>query len=119
MIAISFVIAIYVLALLFQVAAVFFSIKLYRRSVGYRIPCLLFAAGFLLMVARRIYPILDILNGKYIDYLDALTALVISGLLMFGTYFIAKAFSLIEAQSSIYEINSTLNFFNSIENGNS
>ena len=106
MIPTSFVIFIYVVALLFQVVAVILSIQFYRRADTYRLPCLLFVIGFLLMVTRRIYPILDVLNGKSHNVLDAVTAFSISGLLMLGTYFIARAFSLIEAQSMIYEVHS-------------
>lgn len=106
MIPTSFVIFLYVVALLFQVVAVIFSIKLYRQAAIYRLPCLLFVIGFLLMVTRRIYPILDVLDGKSHNVLDAVTAFTISGLLMLGTYFIARAFSSIEAQSMIYEVHS-------------
>jgi len=57
-------------------------------------------------VTRRIYPILDVLDGKSHNVLDAATAFTISRLLMLGTYFIARVFSSIETQSMIYEVHS-------------
>ncbi len=103
MIATSFIVSLYLTSLVFQLITIYLSIKLLTQAHIYRIPCLFLIFGFLFMTVRRIYPLIEIHQGGAPNVLDALTALVISALMMVGMHFMGKAFLSIEAQSSIYE----------------
>ena len=103
MITTSFIVSVYLTSLVFQLITIYLSIKLLTQAHIYRIPCLFLIFGFLFMTVRRIYPLIEIHQGGAPNVLDALTALLISALMMVGMHFMGKAFLSIEAQSSIYE----------------
>ena len=99
----SFAVSLYILSVLFQITAVYFSLQLFRRAIIYRIPCLILMLGFSIMVLRGFYPLIDAFHGVDLYEIDALTATSISGLLMTAVFYLARAFSVIEIQSDLYE----------------
>ena len=98
------VVSLYALSLLFQITAVYFSFQLFRKATIYRIPCLFLMLGFSMMVLRRIYPLVSLLEGGLLNEVDAITAVVISGLIMLGMYYMIKIYTLLETQSHIFEL---------------
>lgn len=99
-------VSLYVISLLFQITAVYFSYQLFNKAIIYRLPCFLLILGFSMMVLRRIFPLLALLEGGVLNAMDAITAFVISGLIMLGMYYMIRAFSSIENESHIFEIDS-------------
>lgn len=100
----TFALSLYAVSLLFQVITVYFSYQLFRKATIYRIPCFLLMLGFLLMVLRRVYPFIDHHQGEILNPLDAITAATISSLIMLGMVYMIRAFTSIEDQSHIFEL---------------
>ncbi|MEY4277770.1 MAG: hypothetical protein RI975_1036, partial [Pseudomonadota bacterium] len=80
----AFAVSLYAISLLFQITAVYFSYRLFRKATIYQIPCFLLMLGFLLMVLRGIYPLIYLHRGATLNEVDAVTAVTISGLIMLG-----------------------------------
>jgi diguanylate cyclase (GGDEF)-like protein len=100
----TFALSLYAVSLLFQVIAVYFSYQLFRKATIYRIPCFLLMLGFSLMVLRQIYPLINHHQGEILNPLDAITAATISGLILLGMVYMIRAFTSIEDQSHIFEL---------------
>lgn len=100
----AFAVSLYAISLLFQITAVYFSYRLFRKATIYQIPCFLLMLGFLLMVLRGIYPLIYLHRGATLNEVDAVTAVTISGLIMLGMHYMIRAFTSIEDQSHIFEL---------------
>ena len=80
----------YYLALLAQVFATIFALKIFFKSKAYRLASGALALGFGLMVGRRITPLLHFYLDGYYNLLDAALAFSISVLLFLGLMQIQK-----------------------------
>jgi diguanylate cyclase (GGDEF)-like protein len=98
------VVSLYALSLLFQIIAVYFSFQLFRKATVYRIPCLLLMLGFLMMVLTRIHPLVSPLENGIFQKVDAIKAVVISGLIMLGMYYMIRIYTSMIDQSHIFEL---------------
>ena len=76
----------YAFALLAQVAAALFALNLFFRSKTYRLASGFLLLGLILMVGRRLFPLLDGLNGVPINLLEASLAVPISFFLLLGMF---------------------------------
>lgn len=99
--------SLYVLSLLFQITAVYFAYRLFSRATTYRIPCLFLMLGFSMMVLGIIYPLVHLRDNGVSNGFDAVTAVLISGFIMIGMYYMVRSFSELEDQSHIFELDST------------
>jgi diguanylate cyclase (GGDEF)-like protein len=104
----AFAVSLYAISLLFQITAVYFSYRLFRKATIYQIPCFLLMLGFLLMVLRGIYPMIYLHRGATLNVVDAVTAVTISGLIMLGMQYMIRAFTSIEDQSHIFELDAKI-----------
>ncbi|BEI42925.1 MULTISPECIES: GGDEF domain-containing protein [unclassified Polynucleobacter] len=95
--------SLYATSLLFQISAFYFSFQLFRRAGVYRLPCLFLMLGFLAIALRQINLLINTIWDSDPNQLDALIALITSGLFMLGMHYLTQAFSSIEIQSSIFE----------------
>lgn len=86
----SLVLLLYFLALATQIGAAVISFAAYRFIGKYRIGWIILALGLTLMAGRRITPILNIESTGHYDLIDAILAVIISGLLIVGVYAISK-----------------------------
>lgn len=100
----NIVVSLYVISLLFQIIAVYFSFQLFRKATIYRIPCLFLMLGFLMMVLTRIYPLVSPLESGIFNKIDAIKAVVISGLIMLGMYYMIRIYTSMVDQSHIFEL---------------
>ncbi|WP_286224925.1 GGDEF domain-containing protein [Polynucleobacter sp. HIN7] len=100
----NIVVSLYVISLLFQIIAVYFSFQLFRKATIYRIPCLFLMLGFLMMALTRIHPLVSPLEGKIFNEIDAIKAVVISGLIMIGMYYMIRIYTSLEDQGHIFEL---------------
>lgn len=104
----AFAVSLYAISLLFQITAVYFSYRLFRKATIYQIPCFLLMLGFLLMVLRGIYPLIYLHRGVTLNEVDAVTVVTISGLIMLGMHYMIRAFTSIEDQSHIFELDAKI-----------
>lgn len=77
-------ILLYVISLCAQVAAAFYALNIFLRSKSYRLASGFLLCGLLLMIGRRVSPIMHVLNGAEVNLLDALLSTPISFFLLLG-----------------------------------
>ncbi len=95
--------ALYATSLIFHISAFYLSFRLFRRAGVYRLPCLFLMLGFLAIALRQINLLINTVWDSDPNRLDALIALITSGLFMLAMRYLTQAFSSIEIQSSIFE----------------
>lgn len=77
-------ITLYWVALCAQFLVTAYAINLCLRAKAYRLACAVLAFGFLLMIGRRIYPIVQIFQDGFFSLADAILSTLISACLLFG-----------------------------------
>ena len=97
------VISLYAASLIFQTSAFYLSYQLFSRAGIYRLPCLFLMLGFLTIALRQINLLINAIGDSDPNQLDALIALMTSGLFVLGMHYLIRAFSSIEIQSDIFE----------------
>ena len=100
----AFAVSLYIVSLLLQITAVYFSFQLFNKVTLYRIPCLFLMLGFSLMVLGRINPLASLLDDGLFNEVDAISAVAISALIMLGMYYMIQIFTSLEEQSHIFEL---------------
>lgn len=93
----------YALAALCQLLAFLIAVSQTKKVGTYKLGWALLSIGLLLMLTRRIGPILNALNENSYHLDDALMALIISILLMSGLFWIRKLFDLMKNQEQMLE----------------
>ena len=91
----------YSVSLCAQAVAAIYAINLIFRAKAYRLACGFLALGFTLMVGRRVYPILHLLDGGKPNLSDALLSVPISLLLLLGMFQFRKLLIDLEDKSFI------------------
>ena len=94
-------ILLYSISLCAQIAAAIYAINLFFRAQAYRLACGFLAIGFTLMVGRRIYPIIHLLDGGHPNFSDAWLSVPISVLLLLGMILFRKLLVDLEDKSFI------------------
>lgn len=100
----AFAVSLYIVSLLLQITAVYFSFQLFNKVTLYRIPCLFLMLGFSMMVLGRINPLASLLEDGLFNEVDAISAVAISALIMLGMYYMIQIFTSLEEQSHIFEL---------------
>lgn len=99
-------ILLYGIALCAQIAAVLYALSLFLRSKSYRLACGFLLCGLVLMISRRVSPILYSLNGIYPNLIDAILAVPISIFLLLGMIQFKKLFIELEEKNFILGLSS-------------
>lgn len=100
----------YAAALIFQLIASALALGGFKRARKYRFGWVLFSLTLMLMVGRRISPILEVKHGGDVNITDAALALPISFLLMMSVIAIRKAYDDLEEKSNLLEKSQRLDY---------
>jgi diguanylate cyclase (GGDEF)-like protein len=93
----------YFIALCAQIMAAFYAIRLFLKSHSYRFVCGFFAVGLVLMMGRRISPMLYGLNKESINIVDAWLSIPISISLLLGMIYFKKLLFDLEVKNTALE----------------
>jgi diguanylate cyclase (GGDEF)-like protein len=93
----------YFIALCAQIMAAFYAISLFLKSHSYRFVCGFFAIGLVLMMGRRISPMLYGLNKESINIVDAWLSIPISISLLLGMIYFKKLLIELEIKNTTLE----------------
>ncbi|WP_108469065.1 GGDEF domain-containing protein [Polynucleobacter difficilis] len=93
----------YFIALCAQIMAAFYAIRLFLKSHSYRFVCGFFAIGLVLMMGRRISPMLYGLNKESINIVDAWLSIPISISLLLGMIYFKKLLFELEVKNTALE----------------
>jgi diguanylate cyclase (GGDEF)-like protein len=93
----------YFIALCAQIMAAFYAISLFLKSHSYRFVCGFFAIGLVLMMGRRISPMLYGLNKESINIVDAWLSIPISISLLLGMIYFKKLLLELEVKNTTLE----------------
>jgi diguanylate cyclase (GGDEF)-like protein len=93
----------YFIALCAQIMAAFYAISLFLKSHSYRFVCGFFAIGLILMMGRRISPMLYGLNKESINIVDAWLSIPISISLLLGMIYFKKLLIELEVKNTTLE----------------
>jgi diguanylate cyclase (GGDEF)-like protein len=93
----------YFIALCAQIMAAFYAIRLFLKSHSYRFVCGFFAIGLILMMGRRISPMLYGLNKESINLVDAWLSIPISISLLLGMIYFKKLLLELEVKNTTLE----------------
>jgi diguanylate cyclase (GGDEF)-like protein len=93
----------YFIALCAQILAAFYAISLFLKSHSYRFVCGFFALGLVLMMGRRISPMLYGLNKESINIVDAWLSIPISISLLLGMIYFKKLLFELEVKNTALE----------------
>lgn len=103
-------ISLYAAALIFQIIASALALGGFKRAGKYRFGWLLFSLTLMLMIGRRLSPILELTHESYVNLTDAALALPISFLLMISVIAIRKAYDDLEEKSQLLEKSQRLDY---------
>jgi diguanylate cyclase (GGDEF)-like protein len=93
----------YFIALCAQILAAFYAISLFLKSSSYRFVCGFFALGLVLMMGRRISPMLYGFNKESINIVDAWLSIPISISLLLGMIYFKKLLLELEVKNKVLE----------------
>ncbi len=93
----------YFIALCAQIMAAFYAIRLFLKSHSYRFVCGFFAIGLVLMMGRRISPMLYGLNKESINIVDAWLSIPISISLLLGMIYFKRLLFELEVKNTALE----------------
>jgi diguanylate cyclase (GGDEF)-like protein len=96
------------ISVLFQVVAAVVALLQVRGAGRFRIGWLALSVALLLMIQRRLGPLHEALEHGHPDPLDALIALLISGLLLVGLLAVGRLFHVIREHEQLLEERSTI-----------
>ena len=98
----------YTLALIFQIGASYQSFRLINIVKKYRFTCIALTAALILMIGRRVVPLINIYDQSIFDVKDAFLAVPISFLLFIGVFGIKSALSEIRKENiALEKLNAT------------
>lgn len=103
----------YFASFIFQVLASWFALISFRRTGQYRFGWLFFSIALLLMLGRRVSPMLAALRDLHANVTDAALSLPISFLLLVGVLSIRKAFGELEEKTEKLSCSQKLDFLTS------
>jgi diguanylate cyclase (GGDEF)-like protein len=93
----------YFISLCAQILAAFYAISLFLKSHSYRFVCGFFALGLVLMMGRRISPMLHGLNKESINIVDAWLSIPISISLLLGMVYFKRLLLDLEVKNTALE----------------